>query len=96
LRRIEDLSRGDEWERRMPAIAQSRRRVLAEYQMFPAFARAIGTYGSAARQREDLRIAAYRVARWRHRARYSAAMLRERNALGRSSAANFTIFGRSA
>lgn len=82
LRRIEELSRSDEWERRMSAIAQSRRRILEEYQMFPAFARAIATYGTATRERESIRIGGYRMARWKHRARYSAAMLHERSALG--------------
>jgi hypothetical protein len=80
LRRIEELSRGDEWDRRMPAIAESRRRVLDEFQLFPAFARAIGTYGTATRERQAIRIAGYRLPRWKHRARYLAAMLREGNA----------------
>jgi hypothetical protein len=80
LRRIEELRRSDEWARRMPALAESRRRVLHEYQLFPAFARAIRTYGTAAREREAVRIAGYRITRWKHRWRYLAAMLREGNA----------------
>jgi hypothetical protein len=79
LRRIEELSRSDEWERRMPAIAESRRRVLHEYQLFPAFARAIRTYGSAAREREAVRIAGYRITRWKHRWRYLRATIRAGN-----------------
>jgi hypothetical protein len=77
LRRIQQLRRSDEWERRMPAIAEARRRVLNEYQLFPAFARAIRTYGSASRERETVSIAGYRAARWKHRARYLAKMIRE-------------------
>jgi hypothetical protein len=80
LRRIDELCRSDEWERRMPAIAESRRRVLNEYQLFPAFARAIRAYGTAAREREPIRIAGYRLTRWKHRRRYLAALLREGNA----------------
>ncbi len=56
LRRIEGLSRSDKWERRVPAIAESRRRVLSEYQMFPAFVRAIKTHGTAAREKQAVRI----------------------------------------
>jgi len=79
-RRIEELRRGGEWERRLPAIEESRRRVLNEYQLFPAFARAIRNYGSATREREAIRIAGYGVMRWKHRARHFAALLREGNA----------------
>jgi glycosyltransferase involved in cell wall biosynthesis len=77
LRRIEELCRSDEWERRMPAIAESRRRVLSEYQLFPAFARIIKAYGTAAGARETIRIAGYQPARRKHRWRYLAALLRE-------------------
>jgi hypothetical protein len=77
---IDELIQSDEWERRMPAIAESRRRVLEEYQMFPAFVCAIRTYGTAARERQTVRIPGYRGARWKHRARYLARMIRERNA----------------
>jgi hypothetical protein len=70
LHRIEELSRSDEWERRMPAIEESRRRVLEEYQLFPALARTVRTYGSILHEREVVRIAAYRANRWKHRARY--------------------------
>jgi hypothetical protein len=80
LRRIDELGRGDEWERRLPAIAESRRRVLHHYQLFPALARAITEYGTAAREREAIRISGYRLMRWKHRARYLAAVLREGNA----------------
>jgi hypothetical protein len=80
LRRIEELDRSGEWERRMPAIAESRRRVLHEYQLFPALARAIRTYGTASREREAVRIPGYRFTRWKHRGRYLAAMLRDGHA----------------
>src|SRR5579862_2269890 len=49
-RRIQELNRSDEWERRLPAIEESRRRVLSEYQMFPALCRAIRTYGTDSRK----------------------------------------------
>ncbi len=82
LRRIEELLRSDEWERRMPAIEEARRRVLQDYQLFPAFARAIRNYGGVGRERETVRLPGYRMTRWKHRGRYLAAMIRERNLTG--------------
>jgi len=77
LRRIEELCGSDEWERRMPAIAESRRRVLDEYQLFLAFARAIRAYGTVVRERDSIRIAGYRRRRWKHRSRFLTTVFRE-------------------
>jgi len=80
LRRIWELSRSGEWERRLPAIEESRRRVLNEYQLFPACARMITTYGSARGRREAVRVPAYRASRWKNWARYVARSICERDA----------------
>jgi Glycosyltransferase family 10 (fucosyltransferase) C-term len=80
LRRIEELLLRDESERRLPAVAESRNRMLREYQMFPALARAIHTYGTNMRDRELVSLPGYRSARWKHRTRYLAGKIREGDA----------------
>jgi hypothetical protein len=77
LRKIEELLRSDEWERRLPAVRESRARVLSEYQMFPALARAIHSYGTDARERELVCLPDYRSTRWKHRARYLTRKVRD-------------------
>lgn len=86
LRRIDELLRSDEWERRLPAVNESRNRVLSKYQMFPALARAIHTYGTGARERDLVRVPGYRWRRWKHRARYVAGKFRDGDAADLSSA----------
>jgi hypothetical protein len=82
VRRIQELNRSNEWERRLPAIEESRRRILNEYQFFPALCRAIGTYGTDSRTRETIRLSGYGAARWKHRMRYLIRSLREGNTGG--------------
>lgn len=86
LRRIEELNRSGEWERRLPAVRESRNRVLNEYQIFPAMAKIIGKYGTGARNRDDVHLPGYRRIRWKHRARYLSRILREGDAAGLASA----------
>jgi hypothetical protein len=67
---IEKLLESGEWERRLPALEEARRRILHEYQIFPWITRAIKTYGLDPEPAAAIRIPGYRWRRWRHRFRY--------------------------
>ena len=78
LSTIEGLLHGDEWERRLPAICEARRRVLEKYAMFPHLAHLIRTYGSDERERRTIEIPAYSGMPWRSQLRYVAYRVGER------------------
>jgi hypothetical protein len=78
LARINQLLRHDEWERRLPALQEARRRVLEMYHLFPVLAQAIGTYGSTDRERTLTTIPAYTGMSMKNRMRYYAYMTRQK------------------
>jgi hypothetical protein len=72
LARINELLRHDEWERRLPALQEARRRVLETHQIFPHLARAIRSYGSNDRERSLVNIAGYSTGPFKSRVSYIA------------------------
>jgi hypothetical protein len=72
---VKELSAGREWERRLPAIAEARRKVLNEYQIFPSICCAIQQFGNAGARSEIVHVPGYRLMRWKHRARYIGAKI---------------------
>jgi hypothetical protein len=72
LARIGELLRHDEWERRLPALQEARRRVLETHQIFPHLARAIRTYGSNDREHSRVNIAGYGAGPFKSRVLYLA------------------------
>jgi hypothetical protein len=60
LETIRRVLREDNWERRLPALEEARRRVLFEYQLFPYLAKVIRAVPAEDRERIFLSIPAYR------------------------------------
>jgi hypothetical protein len=67
LARVNELLGCDEWEQRLPALHEARRRVLETYQIFPFLAGAIRNYGSNECKRTLMNIAGYTGTSWRSR-----------------------------
>ena len=78
LARINQLLRLDEWERRLPALQEARRRVLESYQLFPVLVQAIRSYGSNDRERTLATIAEFSGPSVKSRMRFLAYRARER------------------
>ena len=74
---LDKLLESGEWERRLPALNEARRRILHEYQIFPWITRAINTYGLDPGPAVTIRIPGYRWRRWRHRLRYLHRKIRD-------------------
>jgi Glycosyltransferase family 10 (fucosyltransferase) C-term len=72
--RIEALLHCDEWETRLPALQEARRRVLETHQMFPFLARAVRNYGNKERERTLVNIAEYIGPRWKNPVNYFVRM----------------------
>jgi hypothetical protein len=83
LARINELLRHDEWEARLPALREARRRVLETYQMFAFLAGAIRDYGSSERERTLVKLAGHTGLSLKSRVRYVAYRARERIRNGR-------------
>lgn len=75
-RRIRELLEKDEWERRLPAVAEARELVLQKYQIFPFLADAIRKHAAPADPAVEATIPGYRTRRWKHRARYISRKIR--------------------
>lgn len=60
LETVRRILREDDWERRMPAIAEARRRVLQEHQLFPHVARLVRADPPGAREKVSRTVPAYR------------------------------------
>lgn len=78
LAKINELLQHDEWERRLPALREARRRVLDTHQTFPFLARAIRSFGSDERERALVNIAGYTGMSRKSRMRYIAYRAGER------------------
>jgi hypothetical protein len=76
------LSTEQEWSRRLPAIAEARRRILMEYQIFPFLCRAIREYGDQTTARDSIVVPGYSRTFWKHRVRHLAARIRNRELQG--------------
>jgi hypothetical protein len=74
--RVSELLTGGEWERRLPAIAAARQKVLNEYQIFPSIRSAMRQFGNASATPEIVHVPGYRWNRWKHRARYVSGKVR--------------------
>ncbi|MBM4225460.1 MAG: hypothetical protein FJ167_11935 [Gammaproteobacteria bacterium] len=57
---IRTVLRKDDWQRRLPALAEARRRVLREYQMFPHLAKMLRADNSAGPERVVVVVPPYR------------------------------------
>ena len=60
IEKIRAVIREDNWERRLPALGEARRRVLYRYQIFPHLAGLIRAQGTVAAKRETVWLPAYR------------------------------------
>jgi len=75
LARIDQLLQHDEWERRLPALQEARRRVLEMYHLFPVLVQAIRAYGSNSSEPTLTTIPGYTGMSIRNRMRYYGYML---------------------
>jgi len=75
---INQLLQHDEWERRLPALREARRRVLEKYQLFPLLAQAVRDYGSDDGKPILTTIPGYSGMSLRSRLRYYCYMLEQK------------------
>jgi hypothetical protein len=78
LGRINELLRSDEWEQRLSAVSEARRRVLENYHLFPALVRAIRLYGSDDRESSTTSFPKYRGMSFSSSLRFHSYMIRQR------------------
>ena len=72
LERIGEIIRNDEWERRIPALKESRNLILYKYQIFPYLSELIGRYAPGNVEKTDILIPAYSSKRLIHQLKYMA------------------------
>jgi hypothetical protein len=78
LATINQLLQHDEWERRLPALKEARRRFLERYNLFATIAQAVRTYGSNDREPTLMTIPGYSGMSLRNRLRYYGYMVRQK------------------
>ena len=78
LARIDQLLRHDEWEQRLPAIQEARRRVLEKYHLFPFLVDAIRAYGSNDHERTMTTFSEYTGMSLKSSVRYYSYMVKQR------------------
>ena len=78
LAKIKKLLAHDEWERRLPALNEARRRVLEKYHLFPVLVQAIRTYGTNDSEPSLTTIPAYTGMLLKNRIRYYGYRLRQK------------------
>jgi Glycosyltransferase family 10 (fucosyltransferase) C-term len=78
LAKIDQLLRHDEWEQRLPAIREARRRVLEKYQLFPALVDVIRRHGSNDHKRSITTFPPYAGMSLKSSVRYHSYMVKQR------------------